>query len=1001
MLEDTRRDIANSSESGGATELRCPGALSRRQFLLGAGAGVLTLSLSCLRPRRDDATEVVDKVVTRVSRAVYRDFRDLWRERWSWDSIAKGTHTRANCISACAWDVYVKDGLVWREEQCAVYEPPRPDVPDLNPRGCQKGACYSDLQVAASRVLYPLRRVGERGSGKWKRISWDQALDEIADKLIDAALSQGGESIVHDHGTTNAGFGPETAGEMRFAEAVGATVLDSWSGVGDMPMGAVQTWGMYNCEGTSDDWFRSDYIVVWIGNPVYTRIPDVHFMHEARYRGAKLVVIAPDYNASAIHSDLWLNIKPESDAALGLAAAQVIVSEGLYDAEYIREQTDLPILVREDNGRFLRHSDLRRGGKENQFYYWDSVRQRLAKVPGCEGEGGRLLALGGLRPALEGRYGVRLAGGERVEVSPVFERLRRRLAAYTPEGVAETTGLAPSLIRRFATDLAKAPSAMIFASWGACKHHHSDLFQRAMILLMALTGNQGKPGGGMRIAAWWGLDGLDRMAGTGMNMLDILKILPRAIRGLTPRDYEQIYTTVSEKQANAPLMPFLYVHAGYSEIWSRSDLADPALPRGMADYMRQSIDRDWTKVHPREDRQPRALIFTGSNPLRRWPAPQQALKHLWPKLELILAVNFRMSTTALHADYFLPAAGYYEKHGIKYGQSYLPYIIVSDKAVEPLGESKSEWEVFGLICERVAQRAETRGVRAVRGFKDQPLDLRKAYHHYTSAGRYDPHDPADPIKLMDDILRASPSVGKIGAQQALKLGAVPIVAPARPTPIYQTCSDYDPKDTHWPHRWFVEDKLAWPTLTGRQQFYLDHEWYLEAGESLPVHKDPPGARSRFPLRVNGGHTRWSIHAIWRDHELLLRLQRGEPVCFMSPADCGRRGIRDGDRVRVYNDAGSFEAGVKLAAGAQPGEVIIYHAWEPYQFKNWKGQQEPVEAPWKAIHLAGGYGHLHYRMFYGSPSHSPRGAPVEVERVGAAGRGAGASDSPEVEPASRT
>ena len=213
-----------------------------------------------------------------VTPIVYGDFTDVWRERWTWDRVAKGTHTRANCISACAWSLFVKEGIVWREEQHAVYEPPRPDVPDLNPRGCQKGACYSDLQVSGSRVLHPLRRVGPRGAGKWKRISWDEALDEVADKLIDASIADGTESIIYDHGTTNAGYGPETNSELRFIEAVGATNLDSWSGVGDMPMGAVQTWGMYNCEGTSDDWFRSDYIVVWIGNPAYTRIPDVH-MH--------------------------------------------------------------------------------------------------------------------------------------------------------------------------------------------------------------------------------------------------------------------------------------------------------------------------------------------------------------------------------------------------------------------------------------------------------------------------------------------------------------------------------------------------------------------------------------------------------------------------------------------------------------------------------------------------------------------------------------------------
>jgi nitrate reductase alpha subunit len=155
---------------------------------------------------------------------------------------------------------------------------------------------------------------------------------------------------------------------------------------------------------------------------------------------------------------------------------------------------------------------------------------------------------------------------------------------------------------------------------------------------------------------------------------------------------------------------------------------------------------------------------------------------------------------------------------------------------------------------------------------------------------------------------------------------------------------------------------------------------MEAGESLPVHKDPPSARSGLPLRLNGGHTRWSIHAIWRDHRFMLRLQRGEPVCFMSPADCAPRKIADGDCVRVHNQTGAFESLVKVSPRVQPGEVIIYHAWEPYQFRNWKGPQEPVEAPWKAIHLAGDYGHLHYRMFYGSPGHAPRGSAVEVERA---------------------
>ena len=341
------------------TEANSP-IVSRRNFLIGAGGvGVAAAGLSLYRLKTRQPTGRVLPAPApkdQVNQISYGDYADIYREQWTWDKVVKGTHTRANCISACSWDVYVKDGIVWREEQDAVYRQSRPDTPDFNPRGCQKGACYSDLQASESRVTHPLKRVGERGEGKWKRISWDQAMEEIADKMIDAGIEQGTESIIFDNGTTNAGFGPESAGEIRFANAIEATQIDSWAGVGDLPMGAIQTWGMYNCEGTSDDWFRSDYIVVWIGNPSITRIPEMHFMHEARYRGAKLVVIAPDMSASTLHADMWINPKPESDAALGLAVAHYIIENKLYKADYIKEQTDLPILVRKDTDKFLRES---------------------------------------------------------------------------------------------------------------------------------------------------------------------------------------------------------------------------------------------------------------------------------------------------------------------------------------------------------------------------------------------------------------------------------------------------------------------------------------------------------------------------------------------------------------------------------------------------------------------------------------------------------------------
>ena len=109
-----------------------------------------------------------------------------------------------------------------------------------------------------------------------------------------------------------------------------------------------------------DDLHYSDLILIWSGNPTYTHIPNAHFIYEARYKGAYVVTIAPDYNPSAIHADEWVPVNIGTDAALALSMAQVIVEEKLYEPDFIVEQTDLPLLVRLDTEQFLRERDLRR-----------------------------------------------------------------------------------------------------------------------------------------------------------------------------------------------------------------------------------------------------------------------------------------------------------------------------------------------------------------------------------------------------------------------------------------------------------------------------------------------------------------------------------------------------------------------------------------------------------------------------------------------------------------
>jgi nitrate reductase alpha subunit len=178
-----------------ADRLNPPVGLDRRTFLQATAAGTATLALGMLRLRPAAAAPVL------AAPPVYGDWRDVYVKRWTWDKVVRSSHW-VNCWyqAHCAWDVYVKDGMVWREEQAADYPQVRPDVPDFNPRGCQKGACFSERMYDPARVRYPLKRVGERGSGQWQRISWDQALDEIADSIVETLVNEGGDRIIWDLG---------------------------------------------------------------------------------------------------------------------------------------------------------------------------------------------------------------------------------------------------------------------------------------------------------------------------------------------------------------------------------------------------------------------------------------------------------------------------------------------------------------------------------------------------------------------------------------------------------------------------------------------------------------------------------------------------------------------------------------------------------------------------------------------------------------------------------
>jgi anaerobic selenocysteine-containing dehydrogenase len=650
-----------------------------------------------------------------------------------------------------------------------------------------------------------------------------------------------------------------------------------------------------------------------------------------------------------------------------------VLSEGLAKEEYIREQTDLPFLVRRDTGRFLREADVKEGGGEARFAVWDEARDRLVWAPGTAGSDEATLELNGVRPALETSQSVGIASGEEVEVETVFMRLRRKLdAEYRPEQAARMTSIAADAIRRFAREFARSPASMIISQYGSCKNYHGDLAQRAQILLASLTGNLGRAGGGWRSGAFVGLEGFGLLC--MQERVDLASLAWLMVRSKlwpedTMHDFEKGY--ISSTMFHA-------ARAGLGEVSGAPEHGDPLLEEGAIPYLREAIEKGHFPVGGSlDDPLPSVIFSCFGNVLRHARAYPHIQKRLFDPARLVVDVNFRISETGRHADFILPAAAWYEKVGLKYITLYAPYLALGDKAIEPAGESKPEWEMFSLLAQRVAARARERNVTTIKAFHGEERDLSTFDEAFSAHGRF---GPADQEAALDFILSISTPSSDMSLADLREHGTLRIRSLGMQGGMASVFSEYDENAPIVPFLDFVEKKKPYPTLTGRQQFYVDHPWFLKLGEEMPVHKPPPTAGGNYSFILTFAHARWSIHATWRDEELLLRLQRGEPLVYLNRGDCEQRGIRDNDRVRLRNDLGSFIARAKPTDAIRPSQVHMLHGWAPYQFMGGVSHQALCPSPLKVTQLVGDYGHLHWGYAHYEPNQVDRDTRVEVERL---------------------
>jgi len=953
--------------------------IDRRTFLKGSGS-VLLLSLGQLS-WIDGGVKVASADSLLGDPVEYQGFEDIYRKKWTWDKIAKSTHF-VNCWYQrnCSWNVYVKNGIVWREEQSGTYEQVDRNIPDFNPRGCQKGACYSQRMYDASRLTHPLKRVGERGEGKWKRVSWDEALNEIADRYIDVVTTDGPGAITWDPGTANAGGGASVA-THRVGHVLDTPLIDVNTEVGDHHPGAQTTVGKISFSGSMDDLFYSDLILIWGGNPVYTQIPNAHFINEARYNGAKVVTIAPDYNASSVHADTWLGVNPGSDAALALSMVQVMIEEGLHQEAFIKEQTDLPLLVRTDNDLFLRESEVEYFGDEDIFYVFDEATQEPRPMSN------KTLALEDIEPALEGEFVVETREGP-VTVTTVFALLRKQLNSdYRPEQTAATTGVHPDNVRQMARDIATAKAAVCVTQSSFSKYYHGMEMERCQILVLTICGQIGKKGSGITGFPAIAPDGGAKMVTLPGNLpisigaMSVAKnVLPTIVKGkFNGMTMEAIlYEIVQDVYREGGYIPgnLFYYHVGLQALYGSSKQYDPTMKRELKEFLEESYQKGW-QIRPDQAKQ-RIFFEIGGNILRRARAYNVLEDTLLKELELMVTVDWRMSNTALHSDYVLPAAGWYEKDDILWATPLAPYIHVISRATEPLGESKSDWAIHCLIMKAIQERAKARGIKRFTDRKGNKRRLDKVYDEFTFKGKFNEDNPE---AMLEQVLSNSNNLSGVTWDELKKKGFERVTELGMHFINIGNATDIKPNETITANTWHTEKKEPWPTLTRRIQFYIDHPYYLEQQEQLPVHKDSPRIGGDYPLMLVGAHTRWSIHSAWRDQPHMLQLGgRGEPTVWIGTEDAAERGIEDNDSVRVFNDIDSYETLAKIVPSLRPGQVIVYHAWEPYQFKNRKSYGALSPNPINPLSLAGGYFHLQPLPEANTPGPTDRDTRVDVELI---------------------
>ncbi|MBK9344730.1 MAG: hypothetical protein IPN07_17265 [Dehalococcoidia bacterium] len=279
----------------------------------------------------------------------------------------------------------------------------------------------------------------------------------------------------------------------------------------------------------------------------------------------------------------------------------------------------------------------------------------------------------------------------------------------------------------------------------------------------------------------------------------------------------------------------------------------------------------------------------------------------------------------------------------------------------------------------MAERAAARGIAEIRDARGNTKRYDALVDEYTMNGHF-----ANQERLADEQVRDSALAGTLPPRTTLETfrekGHVRFIDWGLTPLALSQASPLKADETHSPFRDHVERGVPYPTYCRRAQFYIDHEWFLEAGEEMPTHKPNPRMGGDYPLGLSSGHSRWSVHSMNHTNEVVLGTHRGEPTALVNPDDAKARRVADGDLIRIFNDLGSFPVRARLAPSVRPGQIVSYNGWDGSQYRGWGGANEIEPGMVKWIGFAGGYGHLAYLSTNWQPVPADRWVRCDFESV---------------------